>query len=132
MKQKQCSRCLKTVPIYRNISIDGTRLRLCKFCYPKQKLITKKKPKLLSSKRTSQVSKYQKACKEFKLQPENQHCPVINKLKGITVQTTDVHHIKGRENDMLLDQKHWLAVSREGHQWIHNNPEESRKMGWLI
>lgn len=42
-----------------------------------------------------------------------------------------VHHIKGRRGKLLCDIKHWLPVTQEGHDWIHNNPTEARAKGWL-
>jgi len=140
MKMKQCSSCPKIGPIYKNITVDGDRLRLCKDCAMKYNAITKdssnKKlttpiPKF-SNKRSKQEAAYNVACKVFKMKAENKYCPVMSKLKGTTVLTTDVHHINGRENEMLLDQEFWLAVSREGHDWIHAHPEIAREEGWLI
>lgn len=45
---------------------------------------------------------------------------------------TDIHHIRGRRDAMLLDERYWLAVSREGHDAIHQNPNKAREMGWLV
>jgi hypothetical protein len=98
---------------------------------PKIKIQPKPIPKF-SSKRSKQEAAYNVACLVFKMKDENKFCPVMSKLKGKTVRTNDVHHIHGRENDLLLDQEFWLAVSREGHDWIHANPEIAREEGWLI
>ena len=46
--------------------------------------------------------------------------------------TTDVHHIKGRIGVLLNDFIFWLAVCRQCHTHIHENPRESRMKGWLI
>lgn len=46
-------------------------------------------------------------------------------------KSTDVHHRKGR-GKYLLDVSTWMAVSREGHQWIHANPKESYEKGYML
>lgn len=46
--------------------------------------------------------------------------------------TTDIHHKAGREGKLLNDERHWLAVSRAGHDFIHQNPGIARAHGWLI
>jgi hypothetical protein len=50
---------------------------------------------------------------------------------GIHRIGTEVHHIRGRLGKLLLDQNYWLAVSAEGHRWIHDHPGEARAHGWL-
>jgi len=97
----------------------------------RQMILNKSKLKKLpirkvSKKRRKQSKEYSKLRADFLLRPENRFCPVTNK------QTIEVHHKNGRENQRLTDTSHWLAVSREGHQWIHNNPKEAREKGWLI
>ena len=46
-------------------------------------------------------------------------------------RSKDIHHIRGRAGTLFLDTRYWLAVSREGHHYIDNHPEESRSKGWL-
>lgn len=80
---------------------------------------------------------YSKLRIEFLSLPENQICPVTKK------QTTDVHHKKGRkgfaddwarENNipLIIDVRFFLAVSREGHYKIENNPEWAYENGFSI
>lgn len=47
---------------------------------------------------------------------------------------TEVHHVHcGKDRDKYyLDTNTWLPVSREGHNFIHNNPKEAREKGWLF
>lgn len=45
---------------------------------------------------------------------------------------TEVHHRNGRTNDRLNDERFWLAVCRESHEWIHNHAREARAKGYLI
>jgi hypothetical protein len=46
-------------------------------------------------------------------------------------RSADVHHKKGRGR-YLLDTSTWMAVSREGHLWIHANPKESYEKGYML
>lgn len=59
------------------------------------------------------------------------------------VPATDVHHIAGRSIDsyydevaeqngicLLLDERFWLPVSREGHIEIEKRPEWAKRMGY--
>ena len=52
-------------------------------------------------------------------------CPVTNK------PATEIHHTNGRTYERLIDKEYWLAVTRQGHGYIHANPKEARKNGWL-
>jgi hypothetical protein len=38
----------------------------------------------------------------------------------------------GREGDMLLDTRFWLAVCRADHDFLHNNPKWARVNGYLL
>jgi hypothetical protein len=49
---------------------------------------------------------------------------------GEVVPATEVHHVKGWGKH-YLDVDSWMAVSRQGHEWIHNNPSKARKFGYL-
>lgn len=80
---------------------------------------------------------YSKLRIEFLSLPENQICPITKQ------QTTDVHHKKGRkgfaddwarENNipLIIDVRFFLAVSREGHDKIENNPEWAYENGFSI
>jgi len=57
---------------------------------------------------------------------KNQKCEVNNSHKS-----TEIHHISGRNGDRLNDVKFFLAVCRECHRWIHENPKEARAKQWL-
>lgn len=46
--------------------------------------------------------------------------------------STDVHHMNKRNGARLLDEDYWMAVCRGHHDWIHANPSEARRLGWLI
>lgn len=45
-------------------------------------------------------------------------------------RTEDVHHVKGRTGTLFLDERYWLAVSREGHRKIEENPIWAKENGY--
>lgn len=91
----------------------------------------------VSKRRASENRTYAKRRLIFLEKHENRICPVVEsgvtgRPIGTTVYTQDVHHTNHREGKLLLDERFWLAVSREGHRWIGDHPAEARKRGWLI
>lgn len=124
--ERQCKECGKTFT-------KRTPLQyLCSSqCDRKRKMNSQKKEKKkfispVSEKRLNQLKVYRTLRKEFLSRPENSRCPVTN------LPATEIHHINGRENDRLNDFEFWIAVSRQGHIWIHANPREAREKGWLL
>lgn len=93
----------------------------------------KKRPRIqrikpISKKRQSMLLKYDVARAEFLGKPENKRCPVTKQ------RATEIHHKRGRtgyadewarENNvpLLIDKRFFLAVSRDGHRKIEDNPE---------
>jgi hypothetical protein len=47
-----------------------------------------------------------------------------------TSQSTDIHHIKGRSNELLLEVNEWMSVCRACHQWIEMHPKEATELGF--
>jgi len=93
-----------------------------------------KKPtkiKRVSNRRAKQEAAYSVASKLFLQKDENRFCPVMAQLRNKTVPATEVHHRNGREGERLNDQEYWIGVSREGHLYIHANPEVSYEQGWI-
>jgi len=45
---------------------------------------------------------------------------------------TEVHHRNKRRDEDLLDQTHWLAVSRSGHEKIEQNKDWARSLNLLL
>lgn len=78
-----------------------------------------------SVKRKAQNSQYSQEITGFL--NEHKWCAIFPQLRS-----TQVHHKKHRENDRLLDKHFWLAVSDQGHKYIHANPAISYEKGWLI
>lgn len=96
------------------------------YCKVHQYLRTDKKPKPLkpfSEKRKERNAIYLKKRIEFL---NGKVCPITNR------KATEIHHINGRENERLNDEEFWLAVTREGHLKIHENPKWAREKGYLI
>ena len=58
---------------------------------------------------------------------KDRFCPITGEA------AIEVHHTySGKDRDAhFLDMKTWMAVSRDGHLWIHANPKESRELGYL-
>ena len=119
---------------------DNSQICHIKCAYKKEKSKKVKLPtriKQVSEKRKLQDIEYKKLRLEFLSKPENQICPITGQ------QATEVHHKRkrrgyadnwARENkiSLYLDTRFWLGVSRDGHDWIENNPEEAYKLGYSI
>ena len=48
-----------------------------------------------------------------------------------TLRATEIHHKHGRIAALLLDERFWVSVSLEGHQWIGANPNAARAKNLL-
>jgi len=109
----------------------------CKKDIPKKQFVPKHKPNLklksfkpipkVSAKRKIENLKYSALRIEFLGKKENKICPITKQ------PTTEVHHTYcGKDRaKYYLDVSTWLAVSRNGHNWIHDNPKEARELGFL-
>lgn len=98
-----------------------------KYCCASCAYADKKKPiRHRSKKLAKREVEYFLERKKFLDRPENKICPITGE------PTTDVHHKAGRVGKLLLYVPYWLAVSRNGHDCIHNNPKESYEKGYLI
>ena len=47
------------------------------------------------------------------------------------IRATQIHHTRGRRGKLLIDQRFWLAVSADGHEFIHKHPYNARSLGLL-
>lgn len=129
-QKKKCSKCGELRFIWKNSGGE----RFCKGCwsthsnnskpipYHKQKPIPPR-----SSKRIKEDGIYSKERKLFL----NLHPMCQAHLSGICSQTaTDVHHMKGRVGELLLDKTNWLAVCRQCHNYIELNPITAKALGF--
>ena len=60
-----------------------------------------------------------------------QACQIIHDKTKWVQLTEDIHHVQGRGGLQLFDIRHWLAVCRSCHSWIHANPKRAHKLGLL-
>lgn len=99
----------------------------CKFCIPKTKKPLKKAKQIakISTRRKTERQIYNVKRRMFLEQ--NPMCQIYPDKKA-----TEIHHIRGTNNGRLLDEKYWMALSREAHNYVHANPSESYEKGWLI
>jgi len=129
-KQKECNGCQQQRHIFKNVTVDGMRLKLCKDCAYRQDL--KAQPSKVQIKKVSEKKKqmdliYTKLRKiqleKFPLcQIQTDYC---------TSQSTEIHHAAGRLGDNYLKVNTWFAICRECHSWIHLNPKEARELEYL-
>jgi len=97
---------------------------------PKMRTDVKKKVYIIpkrSKKKIIEDAKYTVLRIEFLGKPENRICPITKQ------PTIEVHHTYcGKDRaKYYLDVSTWIAVSRDGHNWIHDNPKEARELGYL-
>jgi hypothetical protein len=102
----------------------------CKFKFGKKiniKLKSLNPISKVSPKRKIENAKYTVLRIEFLSKPENRICPITG------WPATEVHHTYcGKDRaKYYLDTTTWIAVSRDGHNWIHDNPKEAREKGFL-
>jgi len=127
VKPKNCKVCEKEF-----IPKRLTTERFCSFecsiidCNKDKKPIQKYQIPKISKKRQVDQLQYSVLRTEFLSKKENQICPITNQ------KTTDIHHKKGRVGSLFLDTRYWLAVSREGHKMIEENPEWAKENGYSL
>lgn len=80
----------------------------------------------VSEKRKIENLKYVAQRIVFLGKKENQICPITGK------PTTDIHHQKGRVGSLFLDKTYWVALSREGHKQVEENPEWAKENGYSL
>lgn len=81
--------------------------------------------KKVSDKRQDQNKEYLK--ERLKFLKANPICQVCEKSKS-----TEVHHKKGRTNDMLLKTEFWLAVCSRDHIFIEMKPDWARENDYTL
>ncbi len=137
-KLKTCSKCNKERVIWKNVMTEEGRIQLCKNCAGKRSahsetnksVQTKRTPiRSRSVKRSKQERLY--TAKRAKFLAEHPHCEIA--IPGTcTSRSSEVHHTKGRDNDMLIDETFWKATCRACHSHTHLHPKEARELGNLI
>lgn len=79
--------------------------------------------KPVAPKRAAELAKYSKLKAQYIA--IHQICEVV----GCNRQAVDIHHMKGRENDLLLDTNFWMAICREHHIYYTENSKEAIEQG---
>jgi len=102
----------------------------CEECQKLPKKVAVKKAYTIpqvSDKRKIENAKYTVLRIEFLGKKENQICPITG------WPATEIHHTYcGKDRaKYYLDTTTWIAVSRDGHNYIHDNPKEARELGYL-
>lgn len=130
--QKKCKECGKLFKAFK------TTDKYCSFiCSNKgdtKQLKAKEQTKIKarSMRRKAEEALYNKNRITFLEAKENRVCRVCEDVFGIAVNATEIHHKAGRIGPLLNDQSFWMAVSRKGHLWIHDNPQKAYELGYLI
>lgn len=103
---------------------------------------TRKRILPVSKRQAGRMAYYRIRAKVFveAAQAAGKVCPVWAEVlhqSGWTMQNyinslpTEVHHTRGRMGPLLLDERFWIAVSADGHNWIHSHPAAARERGWI-
>lgn len=88
--------------------------------------------KPISDRQRERLRQYEKTKRAWWKTVKGQLCPVMLGIYGIKVKVDKhPHHRRGRLGYLLCDTRFWLAVSNQGHDWIHGNPHRARANGWL-
>lgn len=132
-KKKICSICKKESYIWKT----KLRIKYCKSCWSKisPKVISTKPKKAIRkvSKKREYVNQiYSRKRKEFLSLPKNSTCRA--KLSCCLYHTgldLTIHHSKGRGR-YYLDTSTWIPLCLACHQWVENNPEEFRILGFTF
>ncbi len=84
--------------------------------------------KRISNKQAAALRIYSKLRKQYLR--EHPYCEVAL-ASGIKLKATDIHHKAGRGPN-LNNVDTWMAVCRDCHREIHENPSWARSKGYLI
>ena len=117
-KLKKCAGCNELKHIWKSHGKE-------KYCQPCWYSIEKPKSiSPVSKKKRVEMDTYSKLREAFLVVKPK--CEA--KLVGCTGKSTEVHHTKGRVGDNYLKIGTWLAVCRNCHSWIEENPLEAKEL----
>ncbi len=120
---KFCKKLADNPPTHARVAGKWTRIApQTATRYPKRK----KAIRAQSPKQAARKRRYAKIAREFLSRPENAQCRVFP-----TQPACEVHHMRGRHNDLLFDVRGFLPVSRLGHDFIHRNITRAQEMGLI-
>lgn len=86
-----------------------------------------KRPRIrpMSKKLSKERETYRQLREEFLKRPENMFCAVYP-----SIPSEEIHHSRGRHK-YLNEVSTWIAVSRVGHMWIHENVALATERGFM-
>jgi hypothetical protein len=131
MKLKTCNGCNEEKPIWKN-HLGKKYCKTCWSCHnntPKP-IVSKQKP---IPKISSKKAKLDKVYSVLREQFIKQHPVCQAKLNGCTLSATDIHHKYSGKNrsQYYLDSTTWMAICRNCHRWIHDNPKSAKELDYL-
>ncbi len=118
-KLKKCAGCNNLKHIWKSHGKE----KYCKECW--YDIEKPKKPSPISKKMKVVMDEYSKRRAAYLV--IHPHCEA--KIPGCTATATDIHHKAGRgENHLKIST--WLAVCRNCHRWIEENPDAAKELGF--
>lgn len=126
-KTKICSGCGKDKVIWKSAGKD----KYCQSCWSQMKPVkplvvkTPVRIKKASTKRIKQNSEYSQVRHDFLY--SNEFCKA--RLPICTQWATEIHHKKGRIEELLTATEFFLPVCRRCHDWIEAHPVEAQDLG---
>lgn len=83
--------------------------------------------KKVSDKRAGEARIYANRKKAFLRTHTN--CARCGTWKGF--ECRDLHHWAKRAGKLYLEEKLWMTLCRQCHDWVHKNEQQAQKDGWL-
>lgn len=122
-KRYKCKACDSDFTKWTNMSWLHWCSDSCRIEYQKTRLAKAIRPR--SVKRSKQETEYRRI--RVKFLEDHPKCAVYPEL-----DSTEIHHMKGRIGKLLTDTRFFLAVSRQGHERIEMNPEWAIENGYSL
>lgn len=97
----------------------------------------------VSKRRQQATAAYRRAAKRFVAEAvaRGETCPVVAGVPElrdgrkyghpVSGRLNEVHHVRGRLGPLLMAERFWIALSKQGHRWVHEHVNEARERGWL-
>lgn len=127
LKLGECSKCS------REKYIVNRKYMMCQLCNTERLQSQNATSKKRIAKRTpiKRVSdKQQKKNKAYSVL-RAQFLKDFDSCKKCGRPATDIHHAYHRVGKAMLDTSTWISMCRECHDWVHKNPKEAIKRGYL-
>lgn len=125
IQMKTCNKCNQEKPIWKN----HLGKKYCKYCWMStlslKKDVKQKRIKAFSDKKLKETKEYSKLRKIYL----DKHPMCEAAIHNCSLKASEIHHIKGRGSNYLLCEE-WMAVCRNCHTWIENNPIDATSKGF--